>query len=157
MVKVGDQAPDFTLRDDSNTDFNLSTIIGNKYIVVYFYPKDNTPVCTKEACHFRDNFSTIKQIASDNVAVYGISIDTVEDHAKFKQEHNLPFSLLSDPDQSVARSYGVTGNLFGLMRGRKTFLIDKQGKIALAYESQLFAKKHVKEVIETIQKLEGKK
>ena len=156
MVQVGDQAPDFTLKDENNTDVTLSHLIGQKYIVVYFYPKDNTPVCTKQACYFRDNFSAIKQMASDTVTVYGVSIDTVEDHKKFKEEYKLPFSLLSDPDQKVAKDYGVTGNLFGLMRGRKTFLIDKQGKIALAYDSQLFAMSHITEVLSTIQKLEGK-
>jgi len=155
MVQVGDQAPDFTLKDESNNDVTLSKLIGDKYIVIYFYPKDNTPVCTRQACHFRDNWSAIKQIASDNVTVYGVSIDTVEDHQKFKEEYQLPFSLLSDPDQKAATDFGVTGSLFGLVRGRKTFLIDKQGKIALAYDSQLFAKSHITEVMNTIQNLEN--
>lgn len=156
MVKVGDQAPDFTLKNEENVDVTLSQVIGNKYVVIYFYPKDNTPVCTKQACHFRDNMSTLKELSSDNIVVYGVSIDSVEDHKQFKEAYALPFSLLSDPDQTAAKAFGVTGNLFGLVRGRKTFLIDKEGKVALVYESQLFAKKHIEEVMETIKKLEGK-
>jgi peroxiredoxin Q/BCP len=156
MVQVGDQAPDFTLKDDTNTDITLSQLIGDRYIVVYFYPKDNTPGCTKEACAFRDNFSAIKTLTSDKIAVYGVSIDSVEDHVKFKEYYKLPFGLLSDPDASDAKAYGVTGNLFGLIRGRKTFLIDKEGKIALAFDSQWFAKKHVEEVMNAIKNLEQK-
>ncbi|OGT42817.1 MAG: hypothetical protein A3F42_01800 [Gammaproteobacteria bacterium RIFCSPHIGHO2_12_FULL_37_34] len=127
---IGNPAPDFTLLTDEDKPITLSSLCGKK-VVLYFYPKDNTPGCTKEACDFRDYFSTFKK---NNVEVFGISKDNVKTHTQFKQKYALPFTLLVDAKAEVCQAYGVMNkkSLFGktfLGIQRSTFLIDEQGNI----------------------------
>ena len=134
-LKVGDTAPDFELPDQMGKMHKLSDYQGQK-ILVYFYPKDNTPGCTVEACQLRDSFPRFSGV---NTQVLGISTDSVESHQKFAQKHELPFTLLSDVNKEVVKSYNVykPKKIFGkefLGTMRTSFLIDKNGKIAKIYE-----------------------
>lgn len=122
-LKEGDPAPDFTLLSDDGKAVSLSALKG-KPVVLYFYPKDFTPGCTKEACAFRDAFSAFQ---AAGVEVLGVSVDDVQSHQKFKSEHNLNFKLLADTEKKVSTAYGVL-NAMG-MSSRVTFLIDREGKI----------------------------
>jgi len=140
-------APDFTLPADGGRETSLSDFRGKK-VVLYFYPKDNTPGCTAEACSFRDGYS---EIAAAGAVVLGISPDTVKSHDRFKLKHNLPFSLLSDPDHQVAERYGAWGEkkMFGKsFTGiiRSTFIIDGEGRIVKVFP-KVKVKTHRQEVL----------
>jgi len=129
-LKIGDSAPDFSLTADNNQPLSLSQLRGQK-VVLYFYPKDNTPGCTQEACDFRDHFPRFN---TKQAVILGISKDSPATHQKFKQKHNLPFTLLTDSDTAVCQAYGVLNpkSMFGktfLGIQRSTFLIDEQGHI----------------------------
>jgi peroxiredoxin Q/BCP len=123
-LKVGDKAPDFTAMSSAGTPVQLSKEIGKAPIVLYFYPKDDTPGCTKEACGIRNSFAAFRHL---NATVYGVSYDSVESHQKFIEKYKLPFLLLADTDKAIAKAYGADGMLFAK---RMTFVIDKAGKIA---------------------------
>ncbi|MCF6238625.1 MAG: peroxiredoxin [Candidatus Marinimicrobia bacterium] len=125
---IGKTAPDFTLLDEQGVSHHLADYIGQD-VVVYFYPKDDTPGCTTEACGIRDNYSVYQE---RKIVVFGVSWDSSTSHLKFKQKHDLPFSLLSDLDRSVSRNYGSAGLFFPK---RKTFLIDKKGVVFRIYQS----------------------
>lgn len=125
LIKVGSDAPDFTLSDSEGNSFTLSSIIGEAPIVLYFYPKAGTPGCTTEACGIRDEYS---KFIDSGIKVYGISVDDKESIREFIKENNLNFPLLSDVDKLVSQKYGVL-NSFGLS-SRVSFIIDKNGKIA---------------------------
>lgn len=129
-LAIGDKAPDFTLAADDGKNITLSKLKGNK-VVLYFYPKDNTPGCTKEACDFRDQFASFKK---NGALVFGISKDSAKAHTQFKEKYQLPFTLLVDPNADVCEAYGVINkkSLFGktfLGIQRSTFLIDEKGII----------------------------
>ncbi len=129
-LDVGDKAPDFSLKSDEDNTISLSRMKGKK-VVLYFYPKDDTPGCTKEACSFRDGFSVIQK---KGAIVLGVSTDSVESHKKFKEKFNLNFPLLSDADKKVVNAYGVWKEkaLYGrkyMGIERTTFVIDENGKI----------------------------
>jgi thioredoxin-dependent peroxiredoxin len=131
MVAVGERAPDFALRSDDGRTYALKDLRGKK-VVLYFYPKDDTPGCTKEACSFRDSLS---RVTSKGAVVLGVSRDDIASHAKFRDKYHLNFPLLSDDDGGVTEAYGVwkKKNLYGrefFGIERTTFLIDEQGKIA---------------------------
>ena len=143
-VKVGDLAPNFALFSETGEAVELQDYIGIKPVVLFFYPKDNTTICTKEACHFRDNFDEFQKI--NNAEVIGISSDTEESHKQFSEKHKLPFLLLSDPDEDVRQEYGVPKTLC-IFPGRVTYVIDKEGVIRHIFSSQLNYKKHVKEAL----------
>lgn len=135
MLNVGTKAPDFTLQDANGDTVSLSDFLGKK-VVVYFYPKDNTPGCTRQACAYADNFETFK---SSNVVVIGISKDSVASHQKFVQKHSLPFILLSDPDRTAIEAYDVwkEKKLYGKVSMgvvRTTYLIDENGVIEKVME-----------------------
>jgi peroxiredoxin Q/BCP len=130
ILNVGDQAPDFTLSTDSDTKVTLSQLRGKK-VVLYFYPKDDTPGCTKEACDFRDHFATFNK---HGAIILGISKDNVKNHVKFKKKYALPFTLLADAQADVCEAYGVINkkSMFGktfLGIQRSTFLLDEHGVI----------------------------
>ncbi|UCE65758.1 MAG: thioredoxin-dependent thiol peroxidase [Candidatus Zixiibacteriota bacterium] len=130
MPEVGKKAPDFTLKDQDGVKRKLSDYRG-KPVVLYFYPRDDTPGCTTEACSFRDNFGMFKRMG---IEVLGISIDDEKSHMKFRERYNLPFTLLADPDKKAMEKYGVwvEKNMYGKKKwgtARKTFLIDEDGKI----------------------------
>ena len=151
MLKVGDKAPDFTLKSDKDEDVKISDYIGKSDIVLYFYPKDNTSGCTKEACSFRDNIEPIK--AKDAI-VFGVSPDSVKSHQNFINKQNLNFMLLSDPDHEVAEAYGAWGEksmygkkYMGIIRS--TFIIGKDGKIKHVFDKVKTAI-HAEEVLEVL-------
>ncbi len=128
MLKVGSQAPDFLLKDENGKDQSLKDYKGT-WVVVYFYPKDDTSGCTKEACGIRDNFSEFKK---QGIVVLGVSKDTSASHIKFKEKYSLPFTLLSDPQKELIKSYGAARGNF---TARITYIIDSKGKVAKAYSS----------------------
>ncbi len=147
MLKVGDIAPDFELPDQDGTLHRLSAIKGQT-VFIYFYPKDDTPGCTVEACSFRDNLG---RLTSKGVQVLGISTDSVKSHKKFEQKFQLPFPLLSDSEKKVVQDYQVWAEkkfmgkpYMGILR--TSFLIDSDGKIAKVYEN-VKPEGHVEEVI----------
>ena len=136
MLKVMDKVPDFTLLDQNNKKHKLSNYQG-QWVLLYFYPKDNTPGCTKEACSMRDNYSDFKKIKA---VVLGVSADSVVSHKKFETDHGLPFPLLSDSERKVLEKYGVWQlkinfgkKYYGIKR--MSFLINPQGKIAKIYKT----------------------
>jgi peroxiredoxin Q/BCP len=127
-LKAGDKAPDFTLLSDDGKPVKLSDYRGVSNVILYFYPKDQTPGCTTEACNFRDNLSQFKDL---NTVILGVSVDDVASHQAFKEKDNLNFTLLADPDKTVVKEYGVQGILG--MALRVTFVIDKDGIIRKIY------------------------
>ncbi len=136
MLQEGDKAPDFTLSDDTGKEVSLRTLKGKK-VVLYFYPKDDTPGCTREACDFRDYYS---KFAKENAVIYGVSRDNVESHQKFKKKYDLPFPLLVDSDTQLAEAYGAWGekNMYGKKTMgiiRSTYVIDETGKIEKIYRN----------------------
>jgi peroxiredoxin Q/BCP len=150
-VRIGNRAPSFSLPSESGEIVNLSDYIGRKPVVLFFYPKDNTAVCTKEACAFRDSYAEFREI--DGAEVFGISSDPVESHRRFSSEYRLPFRLLSDEKGAVRELYGVPKTL-GILPGRVTYVIDGNGKVIHIISSQLGYKKHVDEAIEALKALD---
>ena len=151
MLKAGDKAPDFTLQSDKGEEVSLSQFHGDKDVVLYFYPKDNTSGCTKEACSFRDN---LPQIETRDAVVLGVSPDSVKSHQGFIKKQNLNFTLLSDPDHSVAEAYGAWGEksmygkkYMGILRS--TFIIGKDGKIKKVF-AKVKPEGHALEVLESL-------
>lgn len=151
---IGDKAPDFTLKDDLGKNRSLSEFLGKK-VVLYFYPKDNTPGCTKEACSLANGYNTFEK---NNIAVLGISYDSVSSHQKFKAKYKLPFILLSDADKKVAKLYGAAGTwLFFFsapIASRITFLIDEKG-IIKAIINDVDVSHHANEVLKYFEIQEG--
>lgn len=130
MLTVGDPAPDFTLKNDAGEDVTLSSLRGRP-VILYWYPKDDTPGCTKEACSIRDAYGEFERAGA---TVFGVSADSVRSHEKFKRKYSLPFALLSDPDHSVSEQYGVWGKKKFMGReyegiNRITYLIDENGVV----------------------------
>jgi peroxiredoxin Q/BCP len=148
MLSVGDRAPDFTLPSSSGP-VRLADVLRRTAVVLYFYPRDETAGCTAEACAFRDSYEVFTQAGAE---VIGVSDDTVESHRSFAAHHRLPFRLLSDPGGEVRRLYGVSAWL-GLLPGRVTFVIDRQGIVRHVFDSQFQATRHVDEALETIRTL----
>ncbi len=146
-LNAGDTAPDFEAQTDSGSKLRLSNILREKEVVLYFYPKDETPGCTAEACSFRDHWDDIKELGAE---VIGISSDSSESHKKFKEHHQLQFTLVSDGDKEIRRKYDVKGSI---LPPRTTFVISRDGKIAHVYNSQMNAKHHVEEALNALKKL----
>ncbi|MBX7247187.1 MAG: thioredoxin-dependent thiol peroxidase [Candidatus Sumerlaeaceae bacterium] len=149
-AEEGKKAPDFTLSASNGKPVRLSTLKG-KWVVLYFYPKDDTPGCTREACSFRDNF---KRLEAQNAAVYGVSPDDLKAHDKFIHKYDLPFTLLADTDHTVAELYGVwrEKNMYGkkvMGIERSTFLIDPEGKIFKAWR-KVKVEHHVDEILDEL-------
>jgi len=147
-IEIGDQVPNFSLRDQNNKIFNIADNIG-KPMVIYFYPKDDTPGCTKEACKFRDEFENFTDLGA---IVVGISADTVESHKIFEEKYNLPFILLADTENKVRSLFGVPKNLF-LIPGRVTYVIDKRGVVQYIFNSQLGAEKHIENSLKKLEEI----
>ena len=149
---VGQPAPDFSLQDAQGKSHKLSDYAG-KWLVLYFYPKDDTPGCTKEACHFRDDLFELEKL---DAKVVGISVDDTDSHAKFAEKYKLPFPLLADKDGMVADSYGALTNLVVVkIAKRYTFLIDPKGRIAKTYLS-VDTSRHSQEIIDDLKQLKQK-
>jgi peroxiredoxin Q/BCP len=142
-IAEGALAPDFSLPSADGTEVSLSSFRGRKTVVLFFYPKDESYGCTKEACSFRDNYDVFTEAGAE---VIGISADSRDSHKSFAANHSLPFLLLSDPDRKVAGMYKV-GKTMGLLPGRVTFVIDREGVIRKIFSSQLNFGKHIDEAL----------
>jgi peroxiredoxin Q/BCP len=148
-IDIGSKAPDFSLPDQHGRRVNLSDYYGKSNVVVYFYPKDESYGCTREACSFRDNYEVFRETGA---AVIGISSDTVASHQAFAANNKLPFLLLSDKDKTVAGKYVIAKSL-GVLPGRVTFVIDKQGIVRMIFSSQLKFEKHVTEALAALKEM----
>ena len=148
-VKVGDKAPDFTLPSQMGDNVTLSEYLGKKTIILYFYPKDESLGCTKEACTFRDSYEEFTKLGAE---VLGVSGQSIESHKSFATHHGLPFLLLSDKDNKVRQLFGVPSNM-GFIPGRVTFIIDKKGIIRHIFNSQYQPAKHVEEAMRMLENL----
>ncbi len=145
-VKVGDLAPDFTLTSQTGESVSLKDFKGKKSVVLYFYPKDDTPGCTVEACAFRDSYQVFKDAGAE---VIGISSDNTQSHQQFVKKHNLPFILLSDTGNKVRQLYGVPATLW-ILPGRVTYIIDQDGVVRHLFDSMLEFQRHVEEALSTL-------
>jgi peroxiredoxin Q/BCP len=150
-IQVGDQAPDFTLPTQSGETFQLRDHMGERVIVLYFYPKDNTSGCTAEACAFRDSYEVFTEAGAD---VIGVSSDSVDKHAGFAGKHNLPFTLLSDQGGKVRKTYGVPGVL-GVIPGRVTYVIDRAGVVRQVFSSMTNIDGHVNDALSMVKELQS--
>jgi thioredoxin-dependent peroxiredoxin len=151
LLAVGTKAPEFTTTDQVGKKRSLSDFKGKK-VILYFYPKDNTPGCTKEACGFRDNFAKFRQL---NVEILGVSIDSEKSHTAFVQKYDLPFTLLVDAEKKLVEAYGVWGekSLYGkkyMGTNRVTYLIDESGRIAAVFP-KVKPKTHAEELLAVLQ------
>jgi len=150
---VGQPAPAFKLQDQDGKWHSLADYKG-KWVAIYFYPKDDTPGCTTQACSFRDNIFAFNK---EGAVILGISVDDVESHKKFAEKHGLPFTLLADADKAVSKDYGVLKTYMGVMEmaRRDTFIVDPEGRIAKHYES-VDPEGHSKVVLDDIKALKAK-
>jgi len=150
-IGVGDRAPDFTLPAQSGEQVRLSDRLGERVVVLYFYPKDNTPGCTAEACAFRDSHEVFTDAGAE---VIGISSDPVDRHAAFAGRHKLPFTLLSDRGGQVRKRYGVPAVLV-LLPGRVTYVIDRQGTVRHVFNSMTNIDRHVGDALDEVRRLQA--
>lgn len=150
-IKVGDKAPDFTLTSSTGEQVSLKDFLGQKSVVLYFYPKDDTPGCTAESCAFRDSYEIFKQAGAE---VIGVSGDSQQSHQQFASKHNLPFILLSDSGNKLRQLYGVPSTLF-ILPGRVTYVIDKEGVVRHIFDSMMNFQGHVEEALKTLKNMES--
>lgn len=148
-VKTADPAPDFELADQEGAPVRLSSFRGKKSVVLYFYPKDETPVCTAEACAFRDAYEVFEGAGAQ---VIGVSSDSVESHKKFANKNRISFPLLSDLEGAVRKLYDVSSTL-GILPGRVTFVIDQKGIVRHRFSSQFRPQKHIDEALKILNSL----
>ncbi len=148
-VQIGDKAPDFTLPSQLGDTVTLSEYFGKKNVVLYFYPKDESIGCTREACAFRDSYEIFASLGAE---VLGVSGQSVESHKSFATHHGLPFILLSDADNSIRKLYGIPATM-GLIPGRVTYIIDKKGIVRHIFNSQYQPEKHIEEAKQILEKL----
>jgi thioredoxin-dependent peroxiredoxin len=148
-VAAGSLAPNFTLPSQSGKMVSLRDFLGKKPVILFFYPKDDTPGCTKEACAFRERHEDFREL---NAEVIGISSDPVESHRSFAAKHELPFTLLSDEGGKVRKLYGASST-FGLVPGRVTYVLDKEGVVRHLFSSQLGVEEHVEEALEALRSI----
>ena len=152
-IQVGDKAPDFTLPSQAGEQVRLSDRLGERIVVLYFYPKDETVGCTKEACAFRDSYEVFAEAGAE---VIGVSSDSVDKHAAFAGHHELPFTLLSDQGGAVRKSYGVPSAL-GVLPGRVTYVIDRSGTVRHVFSSQTNIGRHVNDALDVVKKLSAER
>ncbi len=150
-IQVGDRAPDFTLPSQSGEPVRLADRLAERVVVLYFYPKDETPGCTAEACAFRDSFEAFTDAGAD---VVGVSSDSADRHASFADHHQLPFTLLSDQGGRVRRSYGVPATL-GVLPGRVTYVIDRTGTVRHVFNSMTNIGRHVGDALDVVRRLQA--
>ncbi|ATB33683.1 peroxiredoxin [Melittangium boletus] len=150
-IKVGDEAPDFTFTLKNGSPASLKSLRQQrKAVVLYFYPKDDTPGCTAQACSFRDSYEAFSDAGAE---VIGVSSDDSQSHDSFASKHRLPFSLVSDADGSLRKRYGVPRSFLGLMPGRVTYVIDRDGIVQHVFDSQLQATRHISEALDVLKRL----
>ena len=150
--RIGSKAPNFTLPSQRGEMVSLADFLHRKPVVLFFYPKDDTPGCTKEACAFRDDHEEFRKLDAE---VIGISSDSVESHKSFANKHHLPFTLISDKGGKVRKLYGVS-NTIGLFPGRVTYVLDEQGVIRHVFSSQLGTRRHVEEALKVLLSIPGR-
>ncbi|MDG2989802.1 peroxiredoxin [Candidatus Synechococcus calcipolaris G9] len=150
-VAVGDRAPDFSLPSGTGTTIHLQDYIGKKPVVLYFYPKSDTPGCTVQACSFRDAYTVFQELGAE---VIGLSNDSVAAQDRFAKNHQLPFILLSDEGNQVRKLYGVPGPIFGMVPGRVTYIIDQEGIVRHIFDSMLNFSAHVDESLKILRQLQ---
>lgn len=148
-AKVGDIAPQFTAPTTEGSKLSLNDVVSKKHVILYFYPKDDTPGCTKEACSFRDNLQRVKELGAE---IIGVSVDDVQSHKKFTDKYHLPFTLVSDADKRISTDYGVLKDP-GTYTNRVTFLIHKGGKIAKIFP-KVDVNKHTEEIVAALKELQ---
>lgn len=146
-LKVGDKLPNFKAKDTNGNLFDSQDYTGKQALVIYFYPKDETKVCTAQACSFRDNYEEFKDLGAE---IIGISADSVQSHVKFKSKFNLPFILLSDNDKKLRKLFGVE-NDFLIIPGRQTFVVDKNGFIIMVFNS-MSGTIHIEKALKVLKK-----
>ena len=149
-IKVGSTIPAFTLPDQNGKMFDINSVLGKKNLVIYFYPKDDSPGCTAQACSFRDQFEVFTEA---DAVIIGISSQSVTSHKAFAEKHRLSFTLLSDEGNKIRKKFGVPTNLLGLLPGRVTYVADKTGKVIYTFNSQLQTEKHVAEALRILKSL----
>ena len=150
-IKAGDKAPDFTLPSQSGEPVRLYDRIGERVVVLYFYPKDDTRGCTAEACAFRDSYEVFAEASAE---VIGVSSDSVDRHAAFSGKYDLPFTLLSDAGSKVRKTYQVPATL-GIIPGRVTYVIDRDGVVRHVFNSMTNIDGHVRDALEVVRQLQA--
>ncbi|UTW64677.1 peroxiredoxin [bacterium SCSIO 12741] len=146
-LKIGDHIPAFETIDQDSNSVTLESILGQGPVVLYFYPKDHTPGCTKEACSFRDEYHDFQDLGA---TIYGISNDSPKSHREFIEKHRLPYSLLCDQGNKLRKLFGVPTGWLGLIPSRVTYIIDEQGVVQYVFNSQLNPEQHIKESLRVI-------
>ena len=149
-LSIGEPLPSFSLPTQDGTIFSSDSLAGNRAMSIYFYPKDETAGCTAEACSFRDSYQDFKDAGAE---VIGISSDEIGSHAAFAQHHRLPFLLLSDSGSRLRQRFGVPGSLFGMLPGRVTYVVDRQGIVRYIFNSQLNTGKHISEALRILKEI----
>jgi len=149
-LAIGSHVPSFTLPTQDDVMYPIDSVLGKKNLVIYFYPKDDSPGCTKQACTFRDQFEVF---AEADALIIGISSQSVQSHKEFAEKHNLNFTLLADEHETVHKLFGVPSDLMGLLSGRVTYIVDKQGKIVYIFNSQMNAEQHVAEALRILKEM----
>lgn len=150
-IEIGDKIPGFVLNDQNGNPFDINDVIGKKNLVIFFYPKDDTPGCTKEACYFRDHYEAFTEVDTE---VIGISGQTVESHKNFAAKHNLSYKILSDTDNQLRKKFGVPTSLFGLLPGRVTYVVNISGKVIHIFNSQTNISGHIDEALQILKRNE---
>jgi thioredoxin-dependent peroxiredoxin len=143
-IQIGDIIPSFILKDQDGNDFDISTLIGKKKLVIFFYPQDGSLNCTKEACYFRDLSEVFEEA---DAVVIGISGQSVESHKEFAENNRLKYTLLSDQGNNVRKLFDVPGRIFGLIPGRVTYVTDRSGKVVYIFDSQTETQRHADEAL----------
>lgn len=151
-LTVGDRCPEFSLQNQYNETVRIVDFFGKGPFVIYFYPKDDTPGCTAEACSFRDHYEAFKEMGCE---VIGISSDSPEKHLQFAKKHQLSFQLLADNKGQLRKQFGVPTNLFGLLPGRVTYIIDKTGQIRHIHNAQMNAFSHIQTALKILAQLQN--
>jgi thioredoxin-dependent peroxiredoxin len=149
-IEIGSIIPEFKLKDQNGNLFDINSVIGKKNLVIYFYPKDDSPGCTKEACYFRDQFEVFNEA---DALIIGISGQSVESHKKFAEKYRLSYTLLSDEGNKIRKLFGVPTDFFGLLPGRVTYIVDKTGKVIHLFDSQINATQHVDKALGILKQL----
>jgi peroxiredoxin Q/BCP len=149
-IEVGSLVPQFTLPDQNGNLFAINSVLGKKNLVIYFYPKDDSPGCTAEACYFRDQFEAFSDA---NALVIGISGQSVESHKKFAEKYRLSYTLLSDEGNKVRKLFRVPTSFLGLLPGRVTYVIDRSGKVVYMFDSQTQTASHVDNALKILKDL----
>lgn len=148
-LKVGDMIPNFTLIDGQGKGFTSSDYFNKQPLVIFFYPKDNAPICTAEVCSFRDSFTEFKNL---NAKIVGISTDNTMTHRKFSLENKLPYMLLSDHSRRIQKLFGIKKGFLGMNPDRVTFIANKKGEIIYIFKNHTEAQKHTKEALNALKK-----